>query len=143
MSVREYLNQNPIVAVLSVVAVLVIALVAVWLGVRTPPVPRADIYFVDAQTMELFAAKRGRETSPAGNQAVPVRAFACNSCDELDELQWYAERRIDDPTFVGTHEEEVQVSDDLRTWISGADPRARSIREIICPDGTPARECLP
>lgn len=141
MSLSTALNNNPIVATVLTVVLLVLALGILLLTQRDPGPGPSDVYFWDLDTNEPFVGKSNEMppvVAPSGGQGVRAHLFTCDAC-EPEQWFGYLERYSESAL---AHYEEHEFfpggSDDLLMrelegdrWVPSHGRRADSILEEL------------
>ena len=145
MSIRSFLNQNPVVT--TTVAVLVLAVV-LWFMLRPesldgPAGGPVAAYWIEADSEEIFVAPTHPvpDGGPSGGHAFRIHVWGCQTCAEPENETWYAQRTAGEDMPEGAQVE--VVSNDLQRWYAYDSPQGRAIREVDCPDGVEPVYCRP
>ncbi len=137
MSIRETINNNPMIAVGAIgIAAVVLITVLVVFGTGNGHRDVVDVYYYDIDNEELFIARSDADDPGAGRGEVArASVYGCGGCDP-------------DDIFVGYLRDGDRVrAPDADRWVSRQSERGLEITEAPIrkcrAQGQPARHCEP
>ncbi len=168
---RTILDENPTVAIIGTVVVLVASLAAIAYTVwPQPAIQPVDVYFYDVDANQLFTASNNDLPpikAPSGGMGVRAYVFACNDCDDPDDrfvawLEMYTPEykqalrnprpvtpESDEPMIeLGSVMEQGQLvrAPESPGWVSHASQQGLAVMEKVqeqCEGGSPPNNCFP